>query len=361
MGSSNENSGYGPVLNPWDTTRVPGGSSGGSRRGGRRRARAVGDRHRHRRLDPPARGAVRDRRAEADVRLVSRYGMIAFASSLDQAGPFTRDVTDAALLLRPMAGTDPCDSTAARPARAGRAAAARATCDGMRLGVPDGAGRGRASSPACSQPSRRRSTRARELGGERRDVPLPHAAARARRLLRARPGRGVLQPRPLRRRPLRTAGRAPTTCSRCTRRRAHDGFGDEVKRRIMLGTYALSSRLLRRLLRPRAAGAHADRARTSTSPSRAFDFIVTPTSAGGRLRARREDRRPARDVPQRLLHRADVARRHPRASRCRAGSRDGLPVGFQLAGPAFSENALLDAAHALEQAIGFELRAGSRA
>ena len=99
MGSSNENSAYGPVLNPWDRDARPGRLVRRQRRGGRRRAGAVGAGHRHRRLDPPARRAVRHRRAQADLRRVSRYGMIAFASSLDQAGPLTRDVTDAALLF----------------------------------------------------------------------------------------------------------------------------------------------------------------------------------------------------------------------------------------------------------------------
>ena len=134
----------------------------------------------------------------------------------------------------------------------------------------------------------------------------------------------------------------------------HDGFGDEVKRRILIGTYALSSgyydayygraQKVRTLI---AARVHRRSSRTSTSS-------ITPTSPTVAFELGVQDRRPARDVPQRLLHRPDVARRASRRSRSRAGSREGLPVGLQLAGPAFSENRILDAAHALEGALGFD-------
>ena len=156
MGSSNENSGYGPVLNPWDRTRVPGGSSGGS-------AAAVAAGLAPWAIGTDTGGSIRQPAALCGIvglkptyGSVSRYGMIAFASSLDQAGPFTRDVTDAALLLRHMVGTDPSDSTAVgHPQPVELPSAER--LDGIRLGVPDGAGRaGRASSRACSSPSRRR-------------------------------------------------------------------------------------------------------------------------------------------------------------------------------------------------------------
>ena len=116
MGSSTEHSAFGPTLNPWDTTRVPGGSSGGSIRQPAALCGIVGLK--------PTYGAI------------SRYGMIAFASSLDQAGPFTRDVTDAALLLRHMVGQDPRDSTSLAfpeeilPPRA-------VDLRGLRLGVPE--------------------------------------------------------------------------------------------------------------------------------------------------------------------------------------------------------------------------------
>ena len=111
MGSSNENSGYGPVRNPWDRERVPGGSSGGS-------AAAVAAGLAPWAIGTDTGGSIRQPAALCGIvglkptyGAVSRYGMVAFASSLDQCGPLTRDVTDAALLLRHMVGRDPCDST----------------------------------------------------------------------------------------------------------------------------------------------------------------------------------------------------------------------------------------------------------
>src|SRR4051794_32037655 len=135
MGSSNENSGYGPVRNPWDRDRVPGGSSGGS-------AAAVAAGPAPRAIGTHTGGALRQPPAPCGVGglkppygAVSRYGMIAFASSLDQAGPLTRDVTDAALLFRHMVGRDPCDSTSLEfPEEVATPGAER--LEGLRFGVP---------------------------------------------------------------------------------------------------------------------------------------------------------------------------------------------------------------------------------
>jgi aspartyl-tRNA(Asn)/glutamyl-tRNA(Gln) amidotransferase subunit A len=135
MGSSNENSAYGPVLNPWDRTRVPGGSSGGS-------AAAVAAGSAPWALGTDTGGSIRQPAALCGIvglkptyGSVSRYGMIAFASSLDQAGPLTRDVTDAALLLRHMVGRDPCDATSLEfPYEIELPSVER--LDGIRLGVP---------------------------------------------------------------------------------------------------------------------------------------------------------------------------------------------------------------------------------
>ena len=120
MGSSTENSAYGPTHNPWDLDRIPGGSSGGSSAAVAALRGAAGDRHRHRRLDPPAGRGHRHRRAQADLRRVSRYGLIAFSSSLDQAGPFARTVLDAALLHEVIAGHDPLRLDVDRRARSRR-------------------------------------------------------------------------------------------------------------------------------------------------------------------------------------------------------------------------------------------------
>ena len=170
---------------------------------------------------------------------VSRYGMIAFASSLDQAGPFTRDVTDAALLLGAMAGQDPCDSTSVGlpgPVEL----PGRSDLRGVRLGVPGGADRRghRAGRARVVQRDARPRPRARR---DRRAVPPPARAPRARRLLPDRAGRGLLEPRPLRRRALRLPRRGRRDLLHMYTETREQGFGAEVKRRIMLGTYALSS------------------------------------------------------------------------------------------------------------------------
>ncbi len=135
MGSSTENSAFGPTLNPWDRARVPGGSSGGS-------AAAVAAGLAPWALGTDTGGSIRQPAALCGIvglkptyGSVSRYGMIAFASSLDQAGPLTRDVTDAALLLRHMVGRDPCDATSLQaPEEIALPQAER--LDGVRLGVP---------------------------------------------------------------------------------------------------------------------------------------------------------------------------------------------------------------------------------
>src|SRR5262245_9616987 len=135
MGSSNENSGYGPVLNPWDRGRVPGGSSGGS-------AAAVAGRLAPCAIGTDTGGSIRQPAALCGIvgmkptyGAVSRYGMIAFASSLDQCGPLTRDVTDAALILRAVQGRDHCDSTSVG-IEGGVALPSREDLKGLSFGVP---------------------------------------------------------------------------------------------------------------------------------------------------------------------------------------------------------------------------------
>ena len=355
MGSSNENSGYGPVLNPWDRERVPGGSCGGSRRRRGGRHRAVGDRHRHGRLDPPARLALRDRRAEAHLRRrLSRYGMIAFASSLDQCGPLTRDVTDAALLLRRLVGRDPCDSTSLGIPGAIRAAERRATSTGLRFGVP-GSWRSEGIEPGV--PAGVRATRSawlEELGGERRGDRAAARAARHRRLLRDRARRrrsanlarydGVRYG---------AARRAPSDLLDMYEQTRDDGFGAEVKRRIMLGTYALSSGYYEAYYGTRAEGAHEDRPglrdrlRAGRLRRHARPRRRSPSSSASAPRTRSRCTCP---TTSRCRCRWPASPR----SRSRAGSRRACRWASRSPGPAFSETRILDAAHALEQAIGFE-------
>ena len=137
---------------------------------------------------------------------ISRYGMIAFASSLDQAGPFTRDVTDAALLLGAMAGADPCDSTSLGPARAGARCRRRPTCKGIRLGVPEEL-TGEGIEPGVLAAFNATLDLARELGATVETMRLPHAPHALAAYYLIAPGRVLEQPRPLRRRPLRPARR----------------------------------------------------------------------------------------------------------------------------------------------------------
>ena len=348
MGSSNENSGYHPVENPWDRTRVPGGSSGGS-------AAAVAAGTAPWAIGTDTGGSIRQPAALCGIvgmkptyGAVSRYGMIAFASSLDQCGPLTRDVTDAALMLGLLEGRDPCDSTSLGiPGELPLPSAER--LDGLRFGLWGLGEEG--LEPGVADVTRATLAKIEELGGSVEEIEMPSAglglsayyviapAEASANLARYdgvrfgwRHGDGDL-----------------TDMYEQTR---HDGFGDEVKRRIMIGTYALSSgyydayygqaqKVRTRIVEDfRAAYEKVDFVVTPTSPTVAFelgertadplamylsDYFTVPMPLAGT---------PAISIP--------------------AGLSDGLPVGFQIAGPAFSEAKILEAAYALEQAIGFE-------
>src|SRR6266550_2172502 len=173
MGSSNENSGYGPVLNPWDSGRVPGGSSGGS-------AAAVAGRLAPCAIGTDTGGSIRQPAALCGIvgmkptyGAVSRYGMIAFASSLDQAGPLTRDVADAALLFRHMVGRDRCDSTSLEFPEEVRLPEAE-RLDGLRFGVPPELS-GEGVEAGVREVFDRTVTLVEELGGAVEEVALPHS------------------------------------------------------------------------------------------------------------------------------------------------------------------------------------------
>ena len=374
MGSSTENSAFGPTLNPWDRARVPGGSSGGS-------AAAVAAGLVPWALGTDTGGSIRQPAALCGIvglkptyGAVSRYGMIAFASSLDQAGPLTRDVTDAALLLRHMVGRDRCDATSLQlPDPIELPTAER--LDGMRLGVPAELRSSAAQvadadiEPDVRAAFERTLTLAEELGASVREISLPHSphALSAYYVLAPAEASSNLARYDGVRYGLRAAG-ARDLLDMYERTR-HDGFGAEVKRRIMLGTYALSAGYYE------AYYGRAQKVRTKVAEDfeQAFaqvDFVVTPTSPSVAFELGSQDRESLGDVPERLFHRADVARGHPsdldpvRSRRRARGRREqqgtpdtdgaGLPVGFQIAGRAFSENALLNAAYALEQAIAFD-------
>ncbi len=381
MGSSNENSAFGPVLNPWDRERVPGGSSGGS-------AAAVAAGLAPWALGTDTGGSIRQPAALCGIvglkptyGSVSRYGMIAFASSLDQAGPLTRDVTDAALLLKHMVGRDGCDATSLRfPEPIARPRAER--LDGLRVGVPvelqepgeDFAGA--QPEPGVRAAFARALELAEQLGASVEQVRLPHAAhaLSAYYLISSSEASSNLA----RFDGVRYGLRAPdaTDLLDMYTRTRHDGFGAEVKRRIMLGTYALSAgyydayygraqRVRTKIAGDfRAAFESVDVIATPTSANVAFglgektanpwtmylsDYFTVPMSLAGI---------PAISIPCGLAGAeagtgASTGPDDP-GSGDRGPGGGRLPVGLQLAGAAFSENRLLDVAYALERALGFD-------
>jgi aspartyl-tRNA(Asn)/glutamyl-tRNA(Gln) amidotransferase subunit A len=348
MGSSNENSGYGPVQNPWDRTRVPGGSSGGS-------AAAVAAGYAPWAIGTDTGGSIRQPASLCGIvgmkptyGAVSRYGMIAFASSLDQCGPLTRDVTDAALMLRILQGRDPCDSTSLGiPGEIPMPSAER--LDGLRFGVWGLGEEGLESGVA--DVVRDTLAKIEELGGSVEQVEMPNAGLGLSAYYVIAPAEasanlarydGV-------RYGMRSGDGDLTRMYEQTR---HDGFGDEVKRRIMIGTYALSSGYYE------AYYGKAQKVRTKIvedfrAAFEKVDFLVTPTSPTVAFELGERTADPLAmylsdyfTVPMPLAGTPAIS--------IPAGLSEGLPVGFQIAGPAFSEAGILDAAYALEQAIGFE-------
>jgi aspartyl-tRNA(Asn)/glutamyl-tRNA(Gln) amidotransferase subunit A len=349
MGSSNENSAFGPVKNPWDESRVPGGSSGGS-------AAAVAAGLAPWAIGTDTGGSIRQPAALCGIvglkptyGSVSRYGMIAFASSLDQAGPLTRDVADAALLLRHMVGHDPCDSTSTgHPGEIAVPSAER--LDGLRFGVPPEL-TGEGLEPGVRDVFEQTLKRIEELGGTLHEVALPHSGHAIAAYYVIAPAEASANL--ARFDGVRYGHRSGDGDLRSLYEQTReDGFGPEVKRRIMLGTYALSSGYYD------AYYGQAQRVRTKIADDfrgafESVDLIVTPTSptVAFRLGERTDDPLAMylSDVLTVPMSLAGIP-----AISIPGGLADGLPVGVQLAGPAFSESRILDAAHALERSIGFE-------
>jgi aspartyl-tRNA(Asn)/glutamyl-tRNA(Gln) amidotransferase subunit A len=287
---------------------------------------------------------------------VSRYGMIAFASSLDQAGPLTRDVTDAALLYSKMTGRDPRDSTSLEhPEQIALPTAQH--LDGLTFGVPsdlqtEGVDPGVV---ACFEETQRL---IESLGGRLATVELPHAKYGVSAYY-------VLAPAEASSNLARFDGvryglraEAETLLEMYTKTR-HDGFGPEVKRRIMLGTYALSSGYYD------AYYGKAQRVRTmiANDYSNAFagvDFVITPTAPNVAWKLGEKSDDPLAMYLEDLFT-IPISLAGLPAISIPNGLSDNLPTGFQIAGPAFSENKVLDAAFALEQAIGFDASNGRTA
>ena len=349
MGSSTEHSAYGPTLNPWDTGRVPGGSSGGS-------AAAVAAGSAPWSIGTDTGGSIRQPAALCGIvglkptyGAVSRYGMIAFASSLDQCGPFTRDVTDAALLLRVLAGKDPCDSTSVGlpgPVEL----PSRTDLEGLRIGVPEELS-GEGVEPGVLASFNETLDRARELGATVEPCRLPHAphALSAYYLIAPAEASSNLARYDGVRYGFRAAG-VRDLLHMYTETR-EQGFGAEVKRRIMLGTYALSSGYYDAYY-GRAQQVRTLIARDFATAFERFDLVATPTAPTVAFELGAKTADPLSMYLQDFLAVPMSLAGLPGIS-IPCGLSEGLPVGFQLAGPAFSENAILDAAYALERSIDF--------
>ena len=353
MGSSTENSAFGVVRNPWDRGRVPGGSSGGS-------AAAVAAGLAPWALGTDTGGSIRQPAALCGIvglkptyGAISRYGMIAFASSLDQAGPLTRDVRDAALMLRHMVGRDECDATSLEfPEEVALPTAER--LDGVRLGVPEELS-GEGIESGVLDAFHAALARAQQLGAEVSQVRLAHApqALSAYYVLAPAEASSNLARFDGVRFGMRTVDPDhPSDLLEMYTRTRHDGFGAEVKRRIMLGTYALSSGYYD------AYYGRAQRVRTKIAGDFAaafaqVDLIVTPTAPTVAFALGEKTDDPLamylNDVCTVPMSLAGIP-----AISIPCGLSAGLPVGLQIAGPAFSENRLLAAAHALERAIAFD-------
>ncbi len=358
MGSSNENSAFGPVLNPWDRGRVPGGSSGGS-------AAVVAGGLAPWAIGTDTGGSIRQPASLCGIvglkptyGAISRYGMIAFASSLDQCGPLTRDVRDAALMLAILQGADPCDSTSVGLEAAPRLPD-REDLKGLRFAVPSDLARD-AIEPGVREVFEATLSRIEQLGGEIAEAPLPHAehGISAYYVIAPAEASSNLARYDGVRYGMRSEGSGDLIEMYETTRA--EGFGTEVKRRIMLGTYALSSGYYD------AYYGQAQKVRTKIAADFSaafaeFDFVVTPTSPSVAFGLGEKTADPLAmylndffTVPMSLAGIPAIS--IPAGLAEPQGGGPQLPVGFQIAAPAFAEQKLLDAAHALEQAIGFEAR-----
>ena len=354
MGSSNETSFYGPVKNPWNIETVPGGSSGGS-------AAAVAARLAPAATGTDTGGSIRQPAALTNLTgikpsygRVSRYGMIAFASSLDQGGPMAQTAEDAALLLNVMAGFDPRDSTSVETPVPDYTAALNHSIKGVRIGLPKeyfGTG----LSPDVAKIIEAAIGEYKKLGAEIVEVSLPNSQL-------AIPCYYVLAPAEASSNLARFDGarygyRAPeyTDLIDMYKKTRAQGFGAEVKRRIMIGTYALSAgyydayylkaQQLRRLI-----------AEDFKQAFEACDVILGPTSPTTAFKLGEKSDDPVAmylsDIYTISVNLAGL----PGMSIPAGFDAKGLPVGLQLIGQYFGEEKLLNVAHLYQQATDWHRR-----
>ncbi|HET9671910.1 MAG TPA: Asp-tRNA(Asn)/Glu-tRNA(Gln) amidotransferase subunit GatA [Actinomycetota bacterium] len=353
MGSSNENSAFGPVRNPWDLERVPGGSSGGS-------AAAVAAGEAVWALGTDTGGSVRQPASLCGVvglkptyGLISRYGLIAFASSLDTVGTLTRSVADAALLLGAMAGKDPRDATSLDAAVPDHLAGLDGSVRGLRVGVIAEAF-GEGVEPDVRDAVRASIDRLSDLGARVGDATLPHADTTLSAYYLIAPSEASSNL--ARYDGVRYGYRAEggDSVEMMTRTRG-EGFGPEVKRRIMLGTYALSAGYYE------AYYGQAQKVRTLIirDYERAFedfDLLVSPTSPTTAFRiGEKVDDPMAMYLNDIFTIPANLAGVPAISVPCGLDAA-GLPIGLQLTAPVLQEATLLRAADALERDLGLVLR-----
>ncbi len=349
MGSSTENSAFGPSRNPWDPDRIPGGSSGGS-------AVAVAADECLAALGSDTGGSIRQPAAlcgcvglKPTYGRVSRYGLVAYASSLDQIGPFTKTVRDAATMLGVISGHDPRDSTSVPQPVPDYTAALTQGIRGLKLGLPREYLAAGGLDPQVKTAVDAAVAKLQELGAELVEISLPHtdyalatyyiiataeASANLARFDGIRYG-------------LRADGRDPVELYQNTRGR---GFGDEVKRRIILGTYVLSSGYYD------AYYLRAQRVRTLIRQDflKAFetvDAIVTPTTPTAAFKGGEKMADPLQmylsDIFTLSCNLAGIC---GISIPCGFTDSPKLPIGLQLLGKPFGEESLLRIAHAYEQA-----------
>jgi aspartyl-tRNA(Asn)/glutamyl-tRNA(Gln) amidotransferase subunit A len=349
MGSSTENSAYGPTRNPWDLNRVPGGSSGGS-------AAAVGAGEGWWALGTDTGGSVRQPAALCGIvglkptyGRVSRHGLIAFGSSLDQIGPMTRDVRDAALLLQAIAGHDPHDSTSANVEVPDYLSVLEEGVSGLRIGVVTELTDERIDAGVREVTGRI----ARELegaGAEVGEVNLPHAYYALEAYYIVAPAE--VSSNLARFDGVRYGLRVPADgVHEMYRKTRQEGFGAEAKRRIMLGTYALSSGYYE------AYYAQAQKVRTKMiedfqSAFSRHDVLLSPTSpsVAFELGAKTED--PLAMYLQDICAVPASLAGIPAIS-VPGGLSEGLPVGIQIMGDHFTEGSLLRTARVVEEVADF--------
>ncbi|MHA7965974.1 Asp-tRNA(Asn)/Glu-tRNA(Gln) amidotransferase subunit GatA [Paenibacillus sp. CAU 1782] len=345
MGGSNENSSYYPTRNPWNTDYVPGGSSGGS-------AASVAAGQVYFALGSDTGGSIRQPAAYCGIvglkptyGLVSRFGLVAFASSLDQIGPLTKNVEDSAYVLQAIAGYDASDSTSANVEIPDYTSALTGDVKGLRIGVPKeylGAG----IDPRVKEAVLEALAVYESLGATWEEISLPHTeyAIAAYYLLASSEASSNLA----RFDGVRYGVRAdnPDNLIDLYRKSRSQGFGPEVKRRIMLGTYALSSGYYD------AYYLKAQKVRTLIKGDfdqafQKYDLIIGPTAPTPAFRIGEQVGDPLtmylNDICTIPVSLAGVP-----AISVPCGMADGLPIGLQIIGKAFDETTVLRAAHAFE-------------